>query len=169
MASLVRWMMAPDENPSRRPANNTAVIRKEKDKPVYLSRRSTDPDNVTYASKDEQRNVQFVCHLPAGSQHAAQAQKIAGAIFSRRPGDAGDRLLGGSGSADTKLLEDEDIARRREERSAKYRYQSGEAEIVSIRPKSAGKSAVPLAVKRSSVLRCHFQFVKSTGMQTTRP
>lgn len=69
-------------------------------------------DRVTYASRDRKKDVEFVCHLPTGSRHAADAQLIAGHIYTDtsppmgwlRSGTATDQQLlenGGKGRHDT--------------------------------------------------------------------
>jgi hypothetical protein len=77
---------------------------------------------VTYASKDSSRDVQFVCHLPEGSKHAAEAQQLAGSIFSRKAGKSDRRLTQGQNSAPA-MLEDSAAQRRRaaENESSQHR------------------------------------------------
>jgi hypothetical protein len=90
MASVVRWLTAPDTQPRtpdhvneariqlvRRHDNNTSLSTSSSDALTHARR-----DGVTYASKDHKRGVQFFAHLPAGSDLAESAQKIAGGMFS---------------------------------------------------------------------------------------
>lgn len=140
MASFFRWIAASDSPPPSASTTNShrsvVTIRKEKDRALPVSRRSTDPDTVTYASKDDRRNIQFVAHLPAGSHHAGQAQQIAGSIFTGRPGETGKKMLKADRN-DRKLLEDEGIQTRRvrvEQERRKPGRDVEEADIITIRP-----------------------------------
>jgi hypothetical protein len=130
MASIVRWITGRDERPpatlhshssnsGSRPS--TIIVRREENSPRTIVRSPMGPNSVTYASKDEKRNAQFVCHLPEGSEHAMQAQKIAASMYSGRPAKGntrGDKLLGDSSSG--LLLEDETGRARRERADVEY-------------------------------------------------
>ena len=122
----MRWITARDERPPTHSSNgssraSTAISRRDENSPRILVRSPMGPNGVTYASKDDKRNAQFVCHLPEGSEHATQAQKIAASMYSGRPSEGksrGGKLLGESGSA--LLLEDEAGRVRRERADVGY-------------------------------------------------
>ncbi len=57
------------------PTSSSGISRRPLTQPFRM-------DGVTYASKDDKRNVQFVCHLPPGSVHTAKAQQLAGVIYT---------------------------------------------------------------------------------------
>lgn len=130
MASIVRWITRRDERPpasfhshsstsGSRPS--TIIVRREETSPRTIIRSPMGPNSVTYASKDEKRNAQFICHLPAGSEHVMQAQNIAASMYSGRPAEGdtrGDRLLGDSGSS--LFLEGENSRPRRERADIEY-------------------------------------------------
>ena len=109
MNSLVRWMTAPDDTPRRAPsrgnAHNAVALRGNSRQLSRSADEGSQFDGVTYASKDDKRNVQFICHLPAGSQHAEQAQKIAGAIYTGRPSQANGKISSSGSGGRTNLLE----------------------------------------------------------------
>ena len=132
MASVLRWITARDDPPPRsRPSNPSsgdrhsaiAVIppRGNDDTSRTLFKTSqVSRDGVTYASRDDKRNVEFVCHLPEGSRHARQAQEIAGGIYSGRSGegkglvrtigkDSGRRMLENGEGAGVERLERLDL------------------------------------------------------------
>lgn len=130
MASIVRWITGRDERP---PASlhshssnsgsrlSTMIVRREETSPRTIIRSPIGPNSVTYACKDEKRNAQFICHLPAGSEHAPQAQKIAASMYSGKPAEGnirGNKLLGDSGS--TLFLEDDSGRTRRERADIEY-------------------------------------------------
>ena len=60
---------------------------------------------VTYASRDRQRDVQFVAHLPTGSRLASEAQEVIGHIYAGTTPHTGDQRLLGGQSRPTKALE----------------------------------------------------------------
>ncbi len=61
---------------------------------------------VTYASRDRKKDVQFACHLPTGSRHAAQAQQIVGHIYTDTSPQMGLPRSGAAAAAtDQQLLE----------------------------------------------------------------
>ena len=131
MTSIFKWITARDERPpplhqhshsssgGTRQAN--VLVRRDDNLAHTGTRSPLGPNSVTYASKDEQRNAQFVCHLPAGSEHAAQAQKIAAAMYSGRHGEESSRgnkrLVSGGASL---FLEDEIVRARREHAGSEY-------------------------------------------------
>jgi hypothetical protein len=87
----------------------------------------SEKDRVTYASRDRKKDVQFVCHLPTGSRHAAQAQQIAGQIYTDTGPQIG--LLGSGPASGQQLLESGEEDRhekpqtRHEKAMAKQRQQ----------------------------------------------
>jgi hypothetical protein len=87
----------------------------------------SEKDRVTYASRDRKKDVQFVCHLPTGSRHAAQAQQIAGQIYTDTGPQIG--LLESGPASGQQLLESGEEGRhkkpqtRHEKAMAKQRQQ----------------------------------------------
>lgn len=107
MLSVYRWATAKDDAP-RRPPSGHAVSRTS-------DPRSSTMSGVTYASKDESRDVHFVCQLPEGSKYAAEAQQLAGSIFSRKPAAGVNRIATDPNNQRT-MVEDEQARRRRIDR-----------------------------------------------------
>lgn len=127
MASIMRWITGRDERPPTTHSSHsgsraaTVIVRRDENSPRTIIRSPMGLNSVTYASKDDKRNAQFVCHLPEGSEHAMQAQKIAASMYSGRPSEGntrGGKLLGDSGS--TLYLEDEAGHARRERADVEY-------------------------------------------------
>lgn len=133
MAAIFKWITASDDHPPPPPSQHSrsshsanALVRRDNNSSHTITRSAQGPNSVTYASKDEKRNAQFVCHLPAGSEHAVQAQKIAAAMYSGRPGETstrGDRRLGSGGTS--LFLEDENGRARRERAAGSERLSTG--------------------------------------------
>lgn len=144
MAAIFKWITARDDEPpppppspsSSQPSRSAslsggrqvnALVRRGDTSSHTIARSAKGPNSVTYASKDEKRNATFVCHLPAGSEHAMQAQKIAAAMYSGRPGGEtstqGDRRLGSGGTS--LFLEDENGQARRERAAGSERLSTG--------------------------------------------
>lgn len=66
------WRQKSSE-PNKSPRNDSHII---------SGSTQSEQDRVTYASRDRKKDVEFVCNLPIGSRHAAQAQQIVGHIYT---------------------------------------------------------------------------------------